>query len=142
MFKPALKRSLAGPFSGESLGGAWRFTQRTPGGCEVYLRGIEPAAAELLRDARVTRLQIEWRARGVVVVITEAGGARTLETQTALIHEPLPRLYESLPLAGFDRKAQRFWRRIFLLMRLPGGRVLLKFITRRRNGRGHGATAQ
>jgi hypothetical protein len=39
-------------------------------------------------------------------------------------------LYDSLPLADFDRSAQRFWNRVFRVMRLPGGRFLLRFLAR------------
>jgi hypothetical protein len=41
-------------------------------------------------------------------------------------------LYEALPLAGFDATARRFWRRVFLLVRLPGGRYLLRLIAQRK----------
>jgi hypothetical protein len=49
-----------------------------------------------------------------------------------IVHEPLGRMYESLPLAGIDANARRFWRRVFWLVRLPGGRYLLKLLTRGR----------
>jgi hypothetical protein len=39
----------------------------------------------------------------------------------------LPKLYEALPLARFDAKARRFWGRVFWLVRMPGGRSLLKY---------------
>ena len=35
-----------------------------------------------------------------------------------------------LPLAQFDQKAKRFWGRVFRLMRIPGGRYLLRFLAR------------
>jgi len=54
-----------------------------------------------------------------------------LKTRNAIIHEPLTRLYEGLPLASFDPAARRFWRRVFRLVRIPGGRHLLRFIARR-----------
>jgi len=38
-------------------------------------------------------------------------------------------LYAALPLAQFDRRARRFWRRVFLLVRIPGGRSLLGMLT-------------
>ena len=49
---------------------------------------------------------------------------------SAIVHEPLGHLYESLPLVKFDAKARRFWRRVFRLVRIPGGRYLLKFLAR------------
>jgi hypothetical protein len=39
-------------------------------------------------------------------------------------------LYESLPLVSIDANARRFWRRVFRLVRIPGGRFLLKLLTR------------
>jgi hypothetical protein len=53
-----------------------------------------------------------------------------VEAAAAIVHEPLGRLYESLPLANIDANARRFWRRVFRLVRLPGGRYLLKLLTR------------
>ncbi len=38
-------------------------------------------------------------------------------------------LYDSLPLVKFDADARRFWRRVFGLVRIPGGRYLLKFLS-------------
>jgi hypothetical protein len=61
-----------------------------------------------------------------------SGGVRIISVGSVLLHEPQPRLYEALPLAGFDAKAQRFWRRVFTIMRIPGGRFMLRFFTRRR----------
>jgi hypothetical protein len=37
-----------------------------------------------------------------------------------------------LPLASIDADARRFWRRVFRLVRIPGGRYLLKVLTRAR----------
>jgi len=54
------------------------------------------------------------------------GGART-----ATIHEPRPELYQGLPLVVMDDAAKRFWRRVFLLARIPGGRRLLRWIAER-----------
>jgi hypothetical protein len=54
----------------------------------------------------------------------------------AIVHEPLPKLYAELPLAGFDERARRFWRRVFRLVRIPGGRHLLGVLARRPRGQG------
>jgi len=34
------------------------------------------------------------------------------------------------PLASIDADARRFWHRVFRLVRIPGGRYLLKLLTR------------
>jgi hypothetical protein len=48
-----------------------------------------------------------------------------VEAAAAIVHEPARNLYAALPLAEFDGRARRFWRRVFLLVRIPGGRSLL-----------------
>jgi hypothetical protein len=80
---------------------------------------------------------VEWVADGVRVALGTGPGARQLTARSAVVHLPLAHLYEALPLAGFDDQAQRFWRRVFRLLRLPGGRFLLRLLTRgRRAARG------
>jgi hypothetical protein len=76
-------------------------------------------------------LDIEWRADGVRLTSSAGGRVRLLTVDGAVIHEPAKALYEALPLAGFDAGARRFWKRIFRLMRLPGGRFLLGLFARR-----------
>jgi hypothetical protein len=58
--------------------------------------------------------------------------AASVEVTAAIVHEPLGNLYESLPLASIDANARRFWRRVFRLVRIPGGRYLLRLLTRSR----------
>jgi len=83
----------------------------------------------------VRDLDIEWHADEAVLRFTSAGQARTLELQSAIVHEPVPRLYDALPLADFDAKARRFWSRVFRLVRIPGGRFLLGALARRSRDR-------
>jgi hypothetical protein len=66
------------------------------------------------------------------VLLTFMRGNRvaTVEAAGAIVHEPLGHLYESLPLVSIDADARRFWRRVFRLVRIPGGRYLLKVLTR------------
>jgi hypothetical protein len=126
-----LRRSLAGPFKATSPGtGAWQLTA-LPAGAEILLRGAPADAPEWLTDARLDALDIEWRADGVRLTLSAGGRARLLTADSAVIHEPAKGLYEALPLAGFDAGARRFWKRIFRLMRLPGGRFLLGLFARR-----------
>jgi hypothetical protein len=101
----------------------------------VYLRGAAPEASKLLSDTRITALEFEWRADAVMVSITGAGGTRHFKSESAFIHTPAAQLYDSLPLASFDARAQRFWKRVFRLIRIPGGRLVLGAIARRRRGR-------
>jgi len=127
-----MRRSVAGPFRATSRGtGAWHLTAQ-PAGAEILLRGAPADAAEWLADARVDALDIEWRGDGVRLAVSAGGRVRALTVDSAVVHEPAARLYEALPLAGFDAAARRFWKRIFRLLRLPGGRFLLRLYARRR----------
>jgi hypothetical protein len=62
--------------------------------------------------------------------MTSAEQLRTIRAQSVIVHEPLARLYEALPLVTLDAKARRFWRRVFRLVRIPGGRHLLGALAR------------
>ncbi len=135
-----MRRTLSGAFSAIDLGGGVWLLSSGPSDPQVYLQGIRPDAPDLSQHARITCLCVEWRSDDAVVAVTGANGVRYLTTRSAIIHEPLPRLYESLPLAGFDADAKRFWKRVFRLMRIPGGRFLLGLLARRRRGTGKIAT--
>ncbi len=131
------QRSLSGPFSATRLNsGLWQLTAATPDGATVYLHGAGAEAANLLAGARITALEFAWRPDGVMVRMTGAEGVRHFKSESVFIHDPKTLLYENLPLASFDANAQRFWRRVFRLMRVPGGRLLLGAIARRRGRRG------
>jgi hypothetical protein len=71
----------------------------------------------------------------VLLTMTSAEQQRTVKAQSVIVHEPLARLYEALPLATLDANARRFWRRVFRLVRIPGGRYLLGALVRRRQDR-------
>ncbi|MDE2306616.1 MAG: hypothetical protein KGL34_13730 [Gammaproteobacteria bacterium] len=49
----------------------------------------------------------------------------------ALLHEPLPDLYDELPLGTYDPATERFWRRVMRIARLPGGPWLIGLLARR-----------
>jgi hypothetical protein len=127
-----IERSFRGEFSARDLGsGAWRLTSNEPGGAEIHLMGVEPESVRLLAEAKAARVALRWGETGVVVTLITAAGPRQLKPRAATVHEPLPRLYESLPLERLDERARRFWRRVFLLVRIPGGRRLLGAMARR-----------
>lgn len=81
-------------------------------------------------------LEIEWSAESVRLTLRAPDRAECWTARQALIHESLPALYDELPLERFDVGARRFWNRVFLLARLPGGRRLLGWLARRRRGPG------
>ena len=135
--KPKMRRKLPGTFLTRDLGeGAWRLSRGEAAPIDVFLRGTESGAAEALRSTFVRDIDIEWRTETVVLTMTSAEQRRSVEAQSAIVHEPLARLYEALPLVSLDAKARRFWRRVFRLVRIPGGRYLLGALARRtRHGR-------
>ena len=131
-----IRQSFPGPFSTTRLSsGLWQLTAEIPDGAHVYLHGTGPEASKLLEDMRIAALEFEWRPDGVMVRLTGAHGVRQFKSDSVFVHEPKSRLYDSLPLASFDADAQRFWKRVFRLMRIPGGRLALGAIARRRRGR-------
>lgn len=124
---------LAGPFSARSLGaGTWVLTAGAADGPEVLLQGTD---AEFPAGAVVAKLGVAWLDDGVEITLTAGNGVRAFKAASAIIHEPKAQLYESLPLAGFDADARKFWKRVFRLIRIPGGRHLLGCIARRKRGR-------
>jgi hypothetical protein len=134
--KPKMRRKLPGTFLTRELGqDAWQLSRGEAASIDVFLRGAESGAAETLRSPSVRDIEIEWRAETVVLTMTSAEQTRTVKVQSAIVHEPLARLYEALPLASFDAQARRFWRRVFRLVRIPGGRHLLGVLARRSQDR-------
>jgi hypothetical protein len=124
------RQTVSGPFAATRLqSGIWQLTTELASGPEIHLLGAGPEASELL--VLVSRVTVEWRSDGVLVELSGVHGVRYLKARGAIIHQPQSRLYDSLPLSSFDAAAQRFWRRVFLLIRLPGGRRLLGLMTRR-----------
>jgi hypothetical protein len=130
-----------GPWVAQDLGmGTWRLLGGAAGALgsadvsapiEILIRGAGPDAAECFEDP-ITRLTVEWGPGTPVVSVTRSGAARVLSARCVIVHEPRPLLYQALPLAKFDADARRFWGRIFRVMRLPGGRWLVKLVARRR----------
>jgi len=132
-----MRRQLSGTFLTHALGeGAWRLSRRGPNPIDVFLRGADSVAAEALSAPEVQGICIEWRANGVQLTLTSAQHLTLAAAQSAIVHESLPQLYEILPLVRLDAKARRFWRNVFGLVKIPGGRHLLGFLARRRRGRG------
>jgi hypothetical protein len=126
------RRSLSGPFMALHLtDGAWQLTTEAAHPVQIHLHIAGSAAADALKDPDLQRLDVEWRDSGVTITLTGSAGAAAFKARTVILHDPKPRLYERLPLAAFDADAQRFWRRVFRLMRIPGGRLLLGVIARR-----------
>jgi hypothetical protein len=133
---PNMRCHLPGKFVARDLGGgAWRLTRAGVLPAEVLLRGANPGAAEVLSAHDVGDIDIEWQSAKVELWATSSGRRTAVASRSAIVHEPLARLYESLPLARTDPKSRRFWRRVFWLVRIPGGRLLLAAVARRTRAR-------
>ena len=131
-----IERTLRGTFRARPLAAdAWRLTTDIEAAAEVYLAGVGSDAGAALAGSTAIAVSVKWSgARAAVTLISAAEGARQFNSRTVIIHEPRPRLYDGLPLVVLDDAARRFWRRVFWISRLPGGRRLLRWIAQRTGG--------
>ena len=130
-----VRRKFPGTLMTHDLGeGTWRLSRGGSTPLDIFLRGADFRAAGTLRPSGISDVDIEWRAENVVLTGTSAGRRSSISVRSAIVHEPLGRLYEALPLESLDEKARRFWRRVFWLARIPGGRHLLGVLARRTRG--------
>jgi hypothetical protein len=126
-----MRRNFSGEFRVRDLGnGSWRLSCAAPREIDVFLHGAERRAEQAFGTEPLTDFSIEWRGETALLSFVSGERIATVETSSAIVHEPLSSLYDSLPLAIVDADARRFWRRVFRLVRLPGGRYLLKLLTR------------
>ena len=127
---PKKRRNFSGTFQAQDRGnGAWQLSRGAPRELDVFLRGTQ-GAAKGFGAGPLEGLCIEWQDQGALLSFSVGARAATVEAAGAIVHEPLLNLYESLPLASIDADARRFWRRVFRLVRFPGGRYLLKLLRR------------
>jgi hypothetical protein len=123
--------NFSGAFQAQTLGeGAWQLSRRAPHEIVVFLRGAEHGAARAFGATPIVDLGIEWHDRSVLLTFMSGERAASVAAASAIVHEPLAHLYEGLPLANIDADARRFWRRVFGLVRIPGGRCMLRILTR------------
>jgi hypothetical protein len=123
-----MRRNFAGALSARAIQGAWRIACSAPHEAEIIIRGADSRAAAAF-GATLSDFGIEWQSQRVLITMMSAGRVAAVEAAAVIVHEPAPELYAALPLAQFDRRARRFWRRVFLLVRIPGGRSLLGMLT-------------
>jgi hypothetical protein len=128
---PKMRRNFSGAFQAQDRGnGTWQLTRAAPHEMDVFLRVAERGAARAFGTAPIADLGIEWHAKTALLTFMSGDRVATVEAATAIVHEPLGHLYDGLPLVSIDADARRFWRRIFRLVRIPGGRYLLKILRR------------
>jgi hypothetical protein len=127
---PKMRRNFSGAFQAHDRGnGTWQLTRPAPHEMDVFLRHAEHGAVHAFGTAPIADLGIEWHPERVLLTFMSGNRVATVEAAGAIVHEPLRHLYESLPLVSIDADARRFWRRVFRLVRIPGGRYLLKVLT-------------
>jgi hypothetical protein len=131
-----MRRVLPGTFTIDAAGpDRWRLSAAPPSSLVIHVRGLcGPAAAQppQLDGAHATAVSLDWPAAGGVDIdLTLPEGPVRMKAAEARVHATPSDLYRVLPLAQFDAGARAFWRRIFLLVRLPGGRFLLQAAARR-----------
>jgi len=127
----AMQRSFSGEFViAEPHPGTWQIDNRLVPHQRILVRGVRTPRAAV--PATPTRVSLEW-SPGKPVLVTLQDGARSvaLACDSAASHETNESLYRELPLAEYTADRQRFWRRVFWLVRIPGGRLLLRLFARR-----------
>lgn len=133
---PKMRRNFSGEFSAQDLGrNVWRLTQTVPHRIDVIVQGArhgsaQPSPARAFGTEAVVNLGIEWHSDMALLSFLSGERVETVEGANVIVHEPLRHLYDGLPLAEFDQKARTFWSRVFRVVRLPGGRYLLRFFAR------------
>jgi hypothetical protein len=128
-----MRRNFSDAFAAIDCGnGAWRLTSEGPREVNVYLKDAEPGAAQAFGAVPISSLAIEWHPGAAHLSFQSGGSAATVQSAVAIVHEPLRSLYDGLPLATVDADTRRFWRRVFRIVRMPGGRYLLKLLARRK----------
>jgi hypothetical protein len=130
---PKLRRNFSGAVRPQDRGnGAWQLSRPAPHEINVFLRDAERGAQRSFGTGALVDLGIEWQAGKVLLTFMSGERVASVEAASAIVHEPLDHLYQHLPLVSIDADARRFWRRVFRLVRLPGGRFLLKVLARSR----------
>jgi hypothetical protein len=130
-----LQRFLSGEFHVAMLGPeTWLATNRRRPGESVLLRHVR-ASAPLGASTVADSVTVTWQAGGPVAVdFSIEGRILNVTAGTVFVHEPAPRVYAGLPLPAFTPGMRRFWRRVFGLVRIPGGRLILGWLSRRSRG--------
>jgi hypothetical protein len=127
------RRNFSGAFLPRDCGnGAWQLSRPPPHEINVFLRDAQQDAERSFATGPILDLGIEWHDEKVLLTFLSAEKVASVGAASAIVHEPLERLYERLPTVSIDAAARRFWRRIFRLVRIPGGRYLLKVLARSR----------
>ncbi|HVC01198.1 MAG TPA: hypothetical protein VND80_03240 [Steroidobacteraceae bacterium] len=128
---PSPPRTLRGPYDTEALPGAVSCLRaRATPAWSLYLCGAGDVDLARGSPAAAGALTVAWTADGATIAMEGADRTVSFAVAVALLHEPLGALYADLPLAHFEAPARRFWARVMLLVRLPGGAWLIGRLAR------------
>ncbi len=126
-----MQRSFSGEFViAEPHPGTWQIDNRLAPHQRILVRGVQTPHAAV--PATPTAVNVEWLAgKRVVLTLQDGSQSVALSCDSAQAHETNESLYRALPLAEFTADRRRFWRRVFWVVRIPGGRLLLRLFARR-----------
>ena len=124
------RKTWNGTFRAQQRGARnWLLSTAEPVRTDVYLQ--ETAIEHQVLPGVFDRIQIDWHAGAVDILLMQGAATVALRASGAFVHEQRPTLYEALPLETFGQRSRTFWRRIFFIVKIPGGRALLNHIARR-----------
>ncbi len=124
-----MRLSLSGEFKLRHLGqGTVDISATEPAPVDIWVRGADAGLSDI---SSCTSVHVDWLGEGVSVSLKQGAQNAQFRVGSVVIHEPKPHLYKALPLGSVDAKTRRFWRRIFTVVRLPGGPRLLGFLAAR-----------
>jgi hypothetical protein len=130
------RRALPGRYQIDVVGDAGlRLTTLELPQVAIIVRTAEPQMAGEPDLSTCAGVAIDWSDDGATVSLELPSGSREVHASSVIIHEPRERLFDGLDLPKFDAKARRFWRRVFTLVQIPGGRYLLGALARRARDR-------
>ena len=126
-----MQQSFSGEFViAEPHPGTWQIDNRLAPQQRIIVRGVKTPRTAV--PAIPTGVSLAWTApKQVVVTLQDGVQSVALTCDSAVSQQALKSLYRTLPLAQFTAARRRFWRRVFWLVRIPGGRSLLGVIARR-----------
>ncbi len=133
---PSPPQPLPGSFDMKVLpGGVLQLLATDPPGWALTLRGADlrqPGEVAAGTGACTSGASVVWRDEGAHITLGQVDHAVAFDAAVALLHEPILGLYARLPLARYDARARRFWARVMLIVRMPGGAWLIGCLARRR----------
>ncbi len=105
----------------------WSLHSRDGRGVIIFLRELGGS----IDSPTVNSVAVQWHEDGARVELVSDIRVIHASARAAWAHTPQTRVLESLPLEPFTPGMRRFWRRIFRLVRMPGGAWLLRWLARR-----------